>query len=477
MRRLKSLEFHAYHLAEGIPDGIATQTEILEVLRAWGLVVNPDSRSCENLDAALDAHRELLARRESLPIEADGTVVKVDRLTLQDELGTLSRAPRWAIAVKFPPQQAETRVNAIIVNVGRTGALTPVAQVEPVQVGGVTVSNISLHNSDEIERKDVRVGDAVIIQRAGDVIPQVVRSLAEKRKGRPRKFKFPKRCPVCDSEAIRLEDEVVTRCANIDCPAQLKNNLIHLAARGALDIDGMGEKIVEQLVEAGHVKRLSDLFALDQKTLEGLDRMGEKSAAKLIASLDEARSTTLARFLVALGIRHVGQTVAELLAAHFGDLPPLLAASKEEVEAIEGVGPIIAESLVAFFADKRNAAEVERFGELGLRWEKTEPRAAQADGPFSGKTFVLTGTLGVPRSEAKQRIEAVGGKVTGSVSKKTSYLVAGADPGSKKKKAEELGVEVLDEAGLEHLLAHPPVAASEEADALSEEPVAVSEKE
>jgi DNA ligase (NAD+) len=385
-------------------------------------------------------------------VEIDGTVIKVDSLDQQAELGVLSRSPRWAIAFKFPPQQENTVVESIFASVGRTGALTPVAKLRPVRVGGVTVSNASLHNQDEIDRKDVRPGDTVVIQRAGDVIPQVVQVVPGKRKKGARRWKLPKRCPVCSAETVRLEGEAVTRCPNLDCPAQLKNNLRHLASRGALDVEGMGEKLVEQLVEKGLVKRLSDLFDLGREIFLELERMGEKSADNLVAGLEKARATTLPRFLIALGIQDVGEGVAELLARHFGDLDPILAAQQEELEAIEGIGPTIAESVVRFFADQRNAAEVARLRELGVRWEKTEPRPS-GQGKLSGKTFVLTGTLtGTTRAAAKGRIQDAGGKVTSSVSKKTDYVVAGADPGSKLAKAQELKVEVLDEAGLAALL-------------------------
>jgi DNA ligase (NAD+) len=343
-------------------------------------------------------------------------------------------------------------VVSIFARVGRTGALTPVAKLRPVRVGGVTVSNASLHNQDEIDRKDVRPGDTVVIQRAGDVIPQVVKVVPGKRKKRARKWKLPKRCPVCKAETVRLEDEAVTRCPNLDCPAQLKNNLRHLASRGALDVEGLGEKLVDQLVEKQLVKRISDVFALERETFLGLERMGEKSADNLVASLKRARATTLPRFLIALGIQHVGETVAELLARQYGDLDPIVAAKQEELEAIEGVGPTIAESVERFFQDERNAAEVARLRELGVHWQKTEPKPA-GQGKLAGKTFVLTGTLsGISRAQAKTRIQEAGGKVTSTVSKKTDYVVAGEDPGSKLAKAQELKVEVLDAAGLETLL-------------------------
>ena len=456
VRRLRSLEFRAYQLAEGQPESAATQWDLLDALREWGFIVSPESQQCSDIAGAAAAHEALLEGRESMPVEVDGSVVKVDRLGLQDELGTLSRSPRWAIAVKFPPQQAQTVILAIDVQVGRTGALTPVAKVEPVFVGGVTVSNLSLHNQDEIERKDVRVGDVALIQRAGDVIPQLVRVLPERRSGRPRKFKLPAQCPVCKSKAVRLEGEAVTRCVNPDCPAQLKTRVTHMAARGALDIDGLGEEIVDQLVETKRIQRVSDLFALDAATLVELERMGEKSAANLEASIERARATTLARFLVALGIRHVGATVAELLARHFGDLAPLRAASEETLVAIDGVGPIIAASIARYFADPRNLAEVDRFIDLGVHWEKTEPQVVPTDGLMSGRTFVLTGTLSKPRDVFKERIEAAGGKVVGSVSKKTSFVVVGADPGGKATKAQELEVPILDEEALDQLFVDGP---------------------
>ena len=442
--RLRALEFRVYALAEGVPAGVHTQDGVLRTLAAWGFMVSEESTLCADVDAVLAYHARQLERRSRLRIEIDGTVAKVNRLDLQEEIGNLPRSPRWAIAVKFPPQQEVTRIEAIEVQVGRTGALTPVARLSPVRVGGVTVSSASLHNQDEIERKDVRVGDRVLVQRAGDVIPQIVAVIRAKRPRGAKRFHLPTRCPVCSAPTVRLEDEAVTRCTNLDCPAQLKNNLRHLASRGALDIEGLGEKLIDQLVERGLVKRLSDVFRLDAEALEGLERMGEKSAANLAASLQHARKTTLARFLIALGIRHVGEGVAELLARRFGDLDALLAASREELEQVAGIGPAIAESVARFFADPHNADEVKRFRESGVRWPAAEPAAAPS-GPLLGKTFVLSGGLaGMTRAEAKRQIEARGGRVAASVSKKTDYLIAGADPGSKLAQASELGVEILD---------------------------------
>lgn len=460
--RLRSLEFRAYALAEGRPESLTKQSELLDLMRDWGFIVSTEIETCRGIDEVLDYHQRLLEQRGQLPIEIDGTVFKVDLLAQQDELGNLARAPRWAIAFKFPPEQAETILEGIEIQVGRTGALTPVARLRPVRVGGVTVSNASLHNQDELERKDLRVGDRIVIQRAGDVIPQVVRVRLDRRREalkegyRLMRQPEPTHCPVCSAKAVRLEGEAATRCANIDCPAQLKNNLRHLASRGALDIDGLGQKLVDQLVEANLVARLSDVFALDLEQLVGLPRMGEKSAANLISALDRARKTTLARLLIALGIRHVGETVAELLASHFKTVEGLLGASKNEIAALEGVGPIIAESVSRFMEDPSNRKEIARFVALGLvieaAPENTTAEASVGSRPLADLIFVLTGTLSRPRGEWKSRIEAAGGKVTGSISRKTSYVVAGSDPGSKASRAMQLGVEVLDEKGIEALL-------------------------
>jgi len=452
--RLRSLAFHAYGLGEGMPAGVGSQWEVLEQLARWGFAPSPGAVRVLGLDAALAYYRDLLGRRASLPVEIDGVVCKVDDLALQRDLGELARMPRWAVAYKFPPHQEHTVVEDILTSVGRTGALTPVAKLRPVQVGGVTVSNASLHNQDEIERKDVRVGDTVIVQRAGDVIPQIVGVVKNLRPEGAEPWRLPERCPVCDTPAVREEGGAVTRCPNRACPAKLKNRLLHLAGRGALDVDGLGEKLVDQLLDTGLVKELPDVFALGAEQLEALPRMGEKSAANLVAALDRARSTTLPRLLVALGIPDVGPAVAELLAARFGDLDPLLAAPVEGLEEIDGVGPVIAKKVVDFFAEDRHRHELARLLELGVRFEKAEPRATIAsEGPLAGKTFVLTGTLpSLSRTEAGERIVAAGGKVAGTVSKKTDYVVAGEAAGSKLAKAQELGVAVIDEAGLLALL-------------------------
>jgi DNA ligase (NAD+) len=455
LERLRSLEFRAYAIGEGAPTATARQSGLLEALAGWGFATSPDWRVCPDLDAALAYYGDLLARRGALPIEIDGAVFKVEDLALQRDLGELARVPRWAIAYKFPAQQETTVVEEIFASVGRTGAITPVAKLRPVFVGGVTVSNASLHNQDEIERKDVRVGDTVVIQRAGDVIPQIVSVVLALRPAGAAPYRLPSECPACATRVVRAEGDAVTRCPNRACPAKLKNRLLHLAGRGALDVDGLGEKLVVLLLERGLVPALPDVFALGEATLAALPRMGEKSAANLVAALARAKQTTLARFLVALGIPEVGENVAELLAAHFGALEPLMAASAEELTAVEGVGPVIAERVAHFFADETHRAEVARFRELGVRWPATARRAAGAapEGPLAGKTFVLTGTLPtLARAEAEARIRAAGGSVTGSVSKKTSYVVAGDAAGSKLRKAAELGVAVIDEAALRALL-------------------------
>jgi DNA ligase (NAD+) len=452
--RLRALEFRAYAIGEGLDPGIRTQSRVLDALETMGFRPSGEHALCADVDAAIAFHERLLARRESLPVEIDGTVFKVDELALQRDLGELARVPRWAIAFKFPPHQETTLVEDIFASVGRTGALTPVAKLRPVQVGGVTVSNASLHNQDEVDRKDVRVGDTVVVQRAGDVIPQVVAVVKAKRPADTVPYRLPGSCPVCDTAVVRAEGEVVTRCPNPACPAKLRNRLLHLAGRSALDIDGLGEKLVGQLLETGLVERPADLFRLRVEDLTGLERMGQKSAENLVAAIDRARETTLDRLLVALGIPDVGPGVAELLAAHLGRIETLMDASREELEAVPGIGPVIAEQVARFFEDEAHREEVALLRGRGVRWPAREPRPPpEATGPLAGRTFVLTGTLeGLPRAEAQRRIEAAGGKVVSAVSKKTDFVVVGEGAGSKLRRARELGVETLDQAGLEKLL-------------------------
>ena len=430
--------------------GVRTHGELLAQLRELGLKVNPRVAQSLGLDGAIEFHRALEADRDGLAYEADGTVIKVDDFAVRENLGELERSPRWAIAYKFAPRQEVTRVLDIRAYVGRTGTLTPVTVLEPVRMGGVTVTHASLHNQDEVDKLDARVGDTVLVQRAGDVIPKVVHVIHEQRPEGTRPYQLPDRCPECGAVTVRLADEVAIRCPNLSCPAQVRERLRHFASRTALDIDGLGEKLVDQLVERRLVHRPSDLFALRRETLVELDRMGEKSAENLLAQIEQARGTSLARFLYALGIRHVGRRVATVLAAHLGTLERLLQASREELESMSEVGPTIAESVRTYLADPDNRAEIDR-----LRRELTfgepsapEPRAR----PLEGKTIVLTGALSEPRARVRTRIEQAGGVVTSALSQRTDYLVAGESPGSKHRKAEELGIPILDEEALRKLL-------------------------
>jgi DNA ligase (NAD+) len=384
-------------------------------------------------------------KRAALPFEVDGVVYKVDGLAQQRRLGFVARAPRWAVAHKFPAEEAMTKVLGIDVQVGRTGTLTPVARLEPTFVGGVTVSNATLHNEDEVHRKDVRVGDTVIIRRAGDVIPEVVSVIKERRPSGTRIFHLPKRCPICDSQVVRVEGEAAARCSGgLYCPAQRKEAIRHFASRRAMDIEGLGEKLVDQLVERGLVHGVADLYDLTFEQVAGLERMGEKSAENLLSALEESKSTTLARFLYGLGIREVGEATARALAQHFGDLPAIMQADEETLQSVPDIGPVVARQIAAFFHEPHNRDVIGKLQAAGVHWPKAERRARAA--PLAGKTFVLTGTLAaMTRDEAKGRLQALGAKVAGSVSAKTDYVVAGAEPGSKLDKAHTLNVAVLDE--------------------------------
>jgi DNA ligase (NAD+) len=402
-------------------------------------------------------HDDIGLRRDSLPFDIDGVVYKVNSLDLQARLGFVSREPRWAVAHKFPPEEELTVVEAIEVQVGRTGALTPVARLKPVFVGGVTVSNATLHNQDEIDRLDVRVGDSVIVRRAGDVIPEVVSVIKERRPHpEPARFEILRRypsCPVCGSHVMRQPGEAAIRCTGgLYCPAQRKQALLHFASRRAMDIEGLGEKLVDQLVDQGIVRTPADLYKLGLGKVANLERMAEKSAANLLAAIDKSRHTTLARFIFALGIRNAGETTAKDLARHFGSLDALMEADEEALMQVPDVGPVVAQSIAQFFAEPHNREVVEQLRAGGVSWAETAPQRKQ-QGALAGKTFVLTGTLpNMARDEAKDRIEAAGGKVAGSVSKKTDYVVAGAEPGSKFIKAQELGITILDEEALLRLL-------------------------
>jgi len=392
-------------------------------------------------------------RRDRLDFDIDGVVYKVDDFDQQQELGFVSRAPRWALAHKFPAEEEMTRVERIDVQVGRTGKLTPVARLEPVFVGGVTVTNATLHNLDEIRRKDVREGDYVIVRRAGDVIPEVVRSIPERRSSELPQWQLPEHCPVCGSHIEQVEGQANARCSGgLVCPAQRKRALEHFASRAAMDIEGLGSKLIDQLVEAGLVSDPADLYRLEPETLAGLERMGEKSAAKLVEALERSKQVELGRLLFALGIREVGEVSAGSLARHFGALEPILEADRETLETVRDVGPVVAGHIREFFDESRNRDVLQRLIGAGVTWH-VDPAVEPGAQPLVGKTYVLTGSLGsMTRSEAKKRLEALGARVTGSVSGSTSAVIAGSDPGSKLERAQELGIEILDEDGLLELL-------------------------
>ena len=431
------------------------QAELLDWLRELGLPVSPDARVVRGVAGCLTYYREMAERRRSLPYQIDGVVYKLESRAGQERLGFVSRAPRWAIAHKFPAEEAVTVVRGIEFNVGRTGALTPIARLEPVFVGGVTVSNVTLHNIDEVHRKDVRVGDTVVVRRAGDVIPELVSVILEKRpQPAPQPVTLPARCPVCDSRVLRIEGEAVARCTGgFTCRAQRQEALRHFASRRALDIEGLGDKVVEQLVEHELVRSPADLYDLTAEQLAGLERMGEKSAANLVASIGKSKETTLPRLLYALGIREVGEATALALARHFGTLDALMRASEAEIQQVEDIGPVVAAHVAAFFASEDHTNVIKALRKKGVKWPEVARAPAGEGAPLAGRTFVLTGTLGsMTREEAEEALTARGAKVSGSVSKKTSFVVAGAEPGSKLARAHELGIPVLDEEGLRALL-------------------------
>ena len=425
---------------------------MLQVLKSWGFKICPLVRAAKSIDECLAYYSEMGASRSGLPYQIDGVVYKVDDLEMQRQLGFVSRAPRWALAHKFPAEEALTTVRDVEFQVGRTGTLTPVARLEPVFVGGVTVSNATLHNMDELNRKDIRIGDTVVIRRAGDVIPEVVRVIAERRPAGAKLVVMPSVCPECGNPVVREAEQAAARCTGgRSCPAQRREEIRHFASRRALDIQGLGDKLIDQLVDANLVRTPADLFDLQTAQLAALERMGEKSAQKLHAAIAASRQTTLPRFLYALGIRDVGEATALALALHFRDLEPLRRADQAEIQKVQDVGPAVAEHVVAYVHDADNGALLDRLIGAGIGWP---PIAAPAQGEFDGKSFVLTGTLeSLTRDAAHDAIAARGGKVTGSVSKKTHYLVAGADPGSKLAKAEELGITVLDEKAFLEMLA------------------------
>lgn len=426
----------------------SSHTEAMQIISKWGGAVSPDTKQLKGVDECLEYLHQLGERRASLSYDIDGVVFKVDDSRLQERLGFVSRAPRWAIAYKFPAQEESTQVVDIEVQVGRTGALTPVARLQPVFVGGVTVSNATLHNEDEVRRKDVRIGDTVIIRRAGDVIPEVVQVVKDKRPTNATEFVMPTHCPVCGAEVERVEGEAVARCSGgLFCGAQRKEAIKHFASRKALDIDGLGDKLVEQLVDAELIKDPADLFYLNKEQFSALERMGEKSAENLVNALEQAKNTRFARFLYALGIREVGEATARSLALHFVDLDKLTAAKEDELIEIEDVGPVVAHHIYTFFQQTHNLDVIQRLLDAGVKWPEEKP--VYADSTLAGKTIVLTGTLeNLSRSEAKEKLLALGAKVAGSVSAKTDYVVAGRDAGSKLNKAQSLGIDVVDEATL-----------------------------
>ena len=451
----RPLDMYAYSV--GVSEGgtlPSCHSEILSQLQSWGIKVCPERRVVQGVEGCLDYYRNIGNGRDDLSYEIDGVVYKVDSLDMQNELGFVSRAPRWAIAHKFPAQEELTVVEDVEFQVGRTGAVTPVARLNPVFVGGVTVSNATLHNIDELHRKDVRVGDTVIVRRAGDVIPEVASVIVERRPKGARRVQLPTKCPVCDSHVEREEGETVARCTGgLFCAAQRAEALKHFVSRRALDIEGFGAKLVEQLVDIDRLKTPADIFQLTVEELSQLDRMGEKSASKLIDSIQSSKSTTLARFLYALGIREVGEATAASVANHFGRLQNLIAATAEELQSVTDVGPVVASRIKSFFAEQHNLDVITRMQEYGVEWVESDPVELPSDGALSGKTFVITGTLPtMTRDAAKELIQSAGGKVTGSVSSKTDYLVAGEKAGSKLIKAEKLEVMVLDETALKALI-------------------------
>ena len=451
----RPLSFYAYGLGEVVGwDLPATQSGLLAALGKLGFPVNGDAAVVEGAAGLIAFHVRIAARRDALPFDIDGVVYKVDDRALQASLGFKSREPRWACAHKYPAQEQMTVLQDIDVQVGRTGKLTPVAKLVPVFVGGTTVSNATLHNQDEITRKDVRIGDTVIVRRAGDVIPEVVGAVPDRRPADAQPFDLYARlggkCPVCGSEITREEGEVDWRCSGgLFCAAQRKQAILHFAGRRAMDVEGLGDKLVDQLVDAGIVRTLPELYKLGVASFAALDRMADKSAQNLVSGLEKSKQTTLGRFLYALGIRHVGETTAKDLARHFGQIDRVLTASEPQLLEVPDVGPIVAQSIHTFFAQPHNVEVVEQLRAAGITWKEDDGTGDSSPKPLLGKTFVLTGSLPtLSRDEAKDRIEALGGKVSGSVSKKTHYVVAGAEAGSKLEKATELGIAVLDEAGL-----------------------------
>jgi DNA ligase (NAD+) len=437
----RPLEIYFYALGQVRGWTFKTQGEVLKTLPKWGLRTNPHLRKCRNIEEVLDYYREMNEKRETLPYEIDGTVIKVNRFDFQTRLGEIARSPRWALAFKFQPKQETTKIKDIKPQVGRTGALTPVALMEPVRVGGVEVSRATLHNQDEIDRLDVRIGDTVVIQRAGDVIPEVVQVITSKRTGTEKKFKMPSKCPVCGAEVIK--EEAIHRCIGLDCPAQLKGRIRHFASKRAMDIDGLGVKLIDQLVDKGLVKDVADIYYIKKEQLIELERMADKSAQNIINAIEKSKTKPLSKFLYALGIRNVGETTAEDLARHFQRLDDFFRLLEEDLMEVQGIGPEVAASVHRFFGDKKNRESIDRLKKAGVK--VIEPKAKEK-GKLAGKIFVFTGALkSFARDEVRTLVESMGATTASTVSKKVDFVVVGEDPGSKFDKAKELGIKTITE--------------------------------
>ncbi len=444
----RPLEIYCYGVGEVKGQTFKTHWEILETFRKWGLRTNPHIQKCQNIDEVLGYYHEMNEKREKLPYEIDGIVTKVNHLDLQARLGEIARSPRWALAFKFQPKQETTKILGIVVQVGRTGALTPVAEMEPVKVGGVEISRATLHNQDEIDKKDVRIGDTVIIQRAGDVIPEVVQVITSKRTGSEKRFRMPSKCPVCGAEVVR--EEAIHRCIGLDCSAQLKGRIRHFASKRAMDIEGLGVKLIDQLVEKGLVKDVADIYYIEKEQLIALERMADKSAQNIIDAIEASKTKPLSKFLYALGIRHVGETIAEDLSHHFSRLDDFFNLSEEDLMKVEGIGPEVAASVHQFFGDKKNKESIERLRKAGVK--VIEPKAREK-GKLTGKIFIFTGALkSLGRDEARNLVESLGGSTASSISKKVDFVVVGEDAGSKLDKAKGLGIKILTEEEFKKML-------------------------
>jgi len=448
----RPLKVFFYGIGEVKGREFKSQWEVLQTLPKWGLRVNPLVALCKDIEECIDYYKRLLAERDAIPYEMDGVVIKVNNLELQRRLGEISRSPRWAVAYKFPAEEATTRVLDIVVQVGRTGVLTPVAVLEPVQVGGAVVSRATLHNLDEVRRKDVRIGDWVLVRRAGEVIPEVVKSIRERRTGQEREFQMPETCPACGSKVIRLPGEVAYRCVGLSCPAQLKARIRHFVQRRAMDIEGFGQKLIDQLVDKGLVKDVADLFYLRKVDLLKLEGVADKLAQKLLNSIEKSKKVPLARFIFALGIRHVGEHLAQVLAKAFKKLEAFYSLRKDDLLRISGIGPEVAESVVSFFQDEANRRVIQKMLDAGVKVQGEE-EVIRAEKPLRGKVFVFTGALeSMTREEAKRIVEELGGIAAPSVSRRVDYVVVGKDPGSKYEKAKALGLKIIDEEEFKRLI-------------------------